>query len=350
MSQFIRDKYKDFESYIPSEQPTGGQLIKLNANEAPYPPPSEVTSAISRTDFESLRLYPDSRGIKIRERIAKEFDVGTANVAISNGSDDMLNYIVLAYGGKGILFPDITYSFYKVIAKLHDVNYRTAPLTEGMEISPNDYYNCDRTVMIANPNAPTGIALSASQIEAIVEKNSGNVVVIDEAYFGFGAETCIPLTKKYSNLLVVRTFSKSRSFAGGRLGFAIGNEALIDDLILIKNSINPYPVGTINQILAEAVLDSREYYEEKTLEIQQTREYTKKELEKIGFRVLPSQTNFLFVRSDNITGEDLCRKLDENGILVRHFDSDKIKDYNRVTIGTRAEMDAFLVATRKALG
>ena len=269
---------------------------------------------------------------------------------MTNGSDEILNFAFMAFGDAscGFVFPDITYGFYSVFAELHGVPYRQIPLREDFSLNPEDYLGAE-TVVIANPNAPTGLSISVSDIEKILAADPDRVVVIDEAYVDFGGESCYPLIEKYENLLVVRTFSKSRCLAGGRLGYAIGSAGLIADLEKIKYSTNPYNVNALTLALGEATVDAEDYYQEKCAEIIRVRQWTKQQLESVGFRVLPSQTNFLFAASEKISGGELYVQLKKRGILVRYFHAPRTKDFVRITIGTQKQMEAFMKAVNTVL-
>lgn len=349
MSRFMASRYRSLEAYTPGEQPTDMKYIKLNTNESPFPPSPGVIRAISSERVEELRLYSDPTATLLRERLAALFGVGKNNVFVSNGSDDILNFSFMAFGEGGVAFPEISYGFYPVYANLHGLDARQIPLTESFCIDPKDYHNVGRAVVLANPNAPTGIALSRGEIEGIVKSNPDHVVVIDEAYVDFGAESVVDLTEKYENLLVVRTFSKSYSLAGARLGFAIGNEALISDLEKIKYSTNPYNVNRLTLLAGVAAVEENDYYMQNCRKIEQNRAFTVEELKALGFSVLPSSANFIFAKNDRISGEKLYRALKARGILVRHFSRDEIKDYNRITIGAREEMQALVNAVREIL-
>ena len=349
MSRFMASRYRSLEAYTPGEQPTDMKYIKLNTNESPFPPSPGVIRAISSERVEELRLYSDPTATLLRERLAALFGVGKNNVFVSNGSDDILNFSFMAFGEGGVAFPEISYGFYPVYANLHGLDARQIPLTEDFRIEPEDYHNAGRAVVIANPNAPTGIALSRGEIEGIVKSNPDHVVVIDEAYVDFGAESVVDLTEKYENLLVVRTFSKSYSLAGARLGFAIGNKALIADLEKIKYSTNPYNVNRLTLLAGVAAVEENDYYMQNCRKIEENRAFTVDALRALGFSVLPSSANFIFAKSDRIGGETLYRALKARGILIRHFSRDEIKDYNRITIGAREEMQALVNAVREIL-
>ena len=350
MSRFFSSKLNKLTAYTPGEQPKDMQYIKLNTNESPYPPAQNVLDAVSG-EVEKLSLYPDPECSILREKIAKIYNVKAENVLLSNGSDDILNFAFAAFGDKGktALFPDITYGFYSVFANLNGVNYRQIPLLSDFTINPEHYYNAPGPVFIANPNAPTGIEMRHCEIEDIIKNNPDNVVVIDEAYIDFGGTSCIPLTQKYDNVVVVQTFSKSRSLAGARLGFAIASKPLIDDLATIKFSTNPYSINRMTMAAGIAVLQNNSYYMENCKKIIQTREYVTEELTNLGFDVVPSQANFVFATTDTISGSDLYMELKKNGVLVRHFDNPRICEFNRITIGSREQMEKFIDTVKKIL-
>ena len=350
MSRFFSSKLNKLTAYTPGEQPKDMQYIKLNTNESPYPPAQNVINAVSG-EVEKLALYPDPECSILREKIAEIYNVKAENVLVSNGSDDILNFAFAAFGdtGKTAVFPDITYGFYTVFANLNGVNYKQIPLESDFTITPSHYYNAPGPIFIANPNAPTGIALTAQQIEDILKNNPDNVVVIDEAYVDFGGESCYPLIKKYDNLLVVQTYSKSRSLAGARLGFAIASKPIIDDLATIKFSTNPYSINRMTMAAGIAVMQNNNYYMENCKKIIQTREYVTEELTKLGFDVIPSKANFVFAKSGNISGRDLYAQLKKNGVVVRHFDNERICEFNRITIGSKEQMQKFIKIVKKIL-
>lgn len=350
MSRFFSEKYSALVPYTPGEQPKNMEYVKLNTNESPYMPSNNVYDAVKK-EAEKLHLYSDPQASVITEKIANRYGVSKDMVLVTNGSDEVLNFAFMAYGDKEreMLFPNITYGFYTVFADLNGVKYKEVPLKDDFTVDINDYIGKNTTIVIANPNAPTGIVLSRDQIEEIVKSNPNNVVIIDEAYVDFGAESCVDLVHKYENLLVTMTFSKSRSMAGARIGFGIGSKAIINDLNTIKYSTNPYNVNRISQVAGACAIDDDGYYMDNCKKIIEAREYTKSELEKLGFFVLDSRANFLFAKSDKIGGEELYLKLKENGVLVRHFTSEKIKDFNRITIGTKEQMDIFLEKTKEIL-
>ena len=350
MSKFMNPRLEALEAYIPGEQPQDRTYIKLNTNESPYPPSKGVRKAIDRQQIDNLRLYCDPNATALKEELAKLYGKKPTEVFVSNGSDDILNFAFLAFGADGVLFPDISYGFYEVFANLHGMPFETVPLKKDFSIDVADYCDKKKMVVIANPNAPTGMALPVKKIEKILKANPDHVVLIDEAYVDFGGESCADLIEKYPNLLCVQTFSKSRSMAGARLGFAIGSEELIADLEKVKYSTNPYNVDGLTQAAGVAALQDNSYYMRNCRRIIKSRNYTKKELEKLGFEVLPSKTNFLFARSEKIGGRELYLLLKEKGILVRHFHKERTKDYNRITIGSQKDMEAFIAVVTEILG
>ncbi len=349
MSRFMASRYSALKAYTPGEQPTDMKYIKLNTNESPFPPSPGVIRAISAEQVEDLRLYSDPECGKFRQAIAKQFGFEKENVFVSNGSDDILNFSFMAFCENGVAFPEISYGFYQVYADLYGLDAVKIPLSEDFSVCADDYCGIDRTVVIANPNAPTGIALSKDEIERIVKTNPNRVVLIDEAYVDFGAESCLSLVNQYENLLVVRTFSKSYSLAGARLGFAIGQRGLIEDLEKIKYSTNPYNINRLTLLAGTAAMEENEYYMENCRKIEQNRAYLTDSLRNMGFCVLPSNANFIFAESPEIDGEALYLALKRRGILVRHFTNEKIKNYNRITIGTIEEMKALTEAIREIL-
>ncbi len=351
MSKFLDERYSSLVAYVPGEQPQDKKYIKLNTNESPYPPSPETLAAVNVSEAQNLRLYPDPDGRILTKKIADLYGVKSENVFLANGSDDILNFAFMAYcaNGRKSYFADITYGFYSVFANLHNSDYAEIPLEEDFTIDADKFCGVDGGVFIANPNAPTGLALSLAQVEKIVASNPENVVVIDEAYVDFGAESAVKLVEKYNNLLVVQTFSKSRSMAGARLGFAIGNKDIIDDLHRLRYSTNPYNINRLTLAAGAACIDSQSYYDENCKRIMATREYTKNELEKLGFSVLPSKANFIFAQSPDIGGGDLYLKLKEKGILIRHFTSERIKNFNRITIGTPEEMQIFIEKVKEIM-
>ena len=349
MSKFFASKYKNLEAYTPGEQPRDMKYIKLNTNESPYPPSKETIDAVQSENALMLNLYPDPTCALLKKVLGERYSLEAENVFVSNGSDDILNFAFMAFGENGVVFPDISYGFYEVFSELHNLSYKKIPLGDNLEIKAGDYENARAMVVIANPNAPTGLLLTLEEIKKILKTNRENVVLIDEAYIDFGGESSASLVEEFDNLLVVQTFSKSRSLAGARLGFALGNKELISDLEKIKYSTNPYSINRLTLAAGIAAVESDKYYMDNAKEIIKTREYTKNELLKLGFYVTDSYANFLFAKKDGLEGKTFYEQLRKRGILVRHFDKERIKDYNRITIGNPKEMETFIEVTKTIL-
>ena len=349
MSEFLNSKFSGLTAYVPGEQPRDMNYIKLNTNESPFPPSKKVIKAINSGEVKKLRLYSDPTAKELKEKIANLYGVKSDNIYLANGSDDILNFSFMVFSGeKGeVAFPKISYGFYKVFAQLYGLNAEEIPLKSDFSIDYKDYLNKNKLIVIANPNAPTGLSLSLSEIEEIVKTNPQNIVLIDEAYVDFGGESAIKLTKKYNNLLVCCTFSKSRCLAGARLGFAIGNAEIIRDLELIKYSTNPYNINRLTLVAGAAAIDDNDYYVSKCKEIIKNRIFTANELKKIGFEVIDSCANFIFAKSSWIKGEELYKRLKAKGVLVRHFSDKAICDYNRITIGTLKQMKKLIKAVEE---
>ena len=349
MSRFFTSRLEKLTPYVPGEQPQDRKYLKLNTNESPFPPAPEVLKAVE--EERRLQLYSDPESLKLRQTLAGRYGLNTDQVMVTNGSDEALTFAFMAFGDDDapLVYPDITYGFYPVLADLLRIPSRTVPLDGDFRIRPEDYYDANGTVVIANPNAPTGIALDLGEIESILRRNRDHVVLVDEAYVDFGGQSALPLLEKYENLLIIQTFSKSRSMAGARLGFAMGGMDLIRDLKTIQYSTNPYNVNRMTSAAGIAAIEAQAYYDDCCAKIRQNRAWTKDRLEELGFAVLPSSTNFLFARSDRIGGEELYLAMKEKGILIRHFTADRIKDYNRITIGTAEQMETFIAGVRECL-
>ena len=350
MSRFFSSKYDSLVPYTPGEQPKVLNVTKLNTNECPFPPSAKAL-AWAAEHTRPLNLYPELQAIELRTKAAELHGISPDNLVFGNGSDELLNFAFMAFCDetRPAAFPDISYGFYPVYADLNHVPYTEIPLREDFSIAPEDYFGLGRTIFIANPNAPTGMCLSVGEIEQILKANPDSVVVIDEAYVDFGGESCIPLIKRYDNLLVVQTFSKSRSMAGARLGFAAGDEALIRDLNALKFSVNPYNINSMTMALGLGVLHDEEQTKANCRTIMENRAYTVAELSKLGFRTLPSSANFIFTVSGRIDGGELYRRLKERGVLIRHFDKPRIGAWSRITIGTREQMDILLTNIKEIL-
>ena len=349
MSKFLSDKANSVVPYVQGEQPKDKKYIKLNTNESPYPPSKNVKKIITESNFDDLRLYPDPDISDLKNEIAKKYKIETENIFIGNGSDEILAFSFMAFFNRGdkIYYPNITYSFYSVYSDLFDLNEKKIPLKEDFSINVNDYKNSDSGIVIANPNAPTGILLKLNDVEDIIKTNPNNIVIIDEAYIDFGGESAMKLINKYDNLLVIQTFSKSRSLAGMRLGFSFGNKELIKGLKNIKFSFNSYTINRLSILAGIEAFKDEEYFKESISKIINTREKTKEKLKELGFKVLDSKSNFLFMSHNKIFAEDIYLKLKANGILVRYFKQDIINNFIRATIGTDEEMIIFINALKK---
>ena len=343
MSRFLSATQKDLVPYVPGEQPRDRSYIKLNTNESPYPP-SAKAQAYAAEAAKSLQLYSDPNCTALTAKAASYLGVLPENILFTNGSDEALYFAFLAFcdSGKPAIFPDITYGFYKVYAQLNHVPYTQIPLKADFTIDIADYSGNNATIFIANPNAPTGLLLKLSQIEAILKANPDSIVVIDEAYVDFGGESAVKLIEKYENLLVTRTFSKSRSMAGARLGMAIGSKALIDDLKAIKYSTNPYNVNAMTMAAGLGSMEDDDYFRANCQKICHTRAWTTQQLRQRGFTVLDSSANFILATHPGLPGKQLYLDLKAKGILIRHFDTPRLTDYIRITIGSSEEMAAFV--------
>jgi histidinol-phosphate aminotransferase len=347
MSRFLSPRHQALTAYTPGEQPRV-KLIKLNTNESPYPPSPEAVKALSPEAIEKFRLYSDIPARDLCDATAEFYGVNSGNILYGNGSDEILAFAFQAFGENGVSFPDITYGFYPVWIELFGLPANIIPVKDDFSIDLNEYRG-GGLIVIANPNAPTGIALPLAKIEELIEANPDTVVLIDEAYVDFGAETAIPLAEKYENLVVVQTFSKSRSLAGARLGFAVAQPQLIADLNRIKCSFNPYNVGTHAQLLGAAAMRDRAYFEMTRRGIMETREWTRAELLGLGFAVPPSSANFLFAKPPTISGEAMQTALRARNILVRRFEIPRISDYLRISVGTPEDMQTLVTAIKAIL-
>lgn len=342
MSRFLSPEALRCDPYTPGEQPRDQQYIKLNTNESPFPPSPRVLEALSREEVGKLYLYSDPTCAGLNAAIAGRYGLKPENVISGNGSDEILAFAFRAFCGEGkpVAFAGITYGFYEAQAALFGLEARRVPLREDFSLNVEDYMDFPGTVFIANPNAPTGMAVPADHIRRLLESGLDRVVVVDEAYVDFGAESCVPLVRKYDNLLVTQTMSKSRSLAGGRIGFALGNPELIADLNRVKYSFNPYNVNRLSLLAGAAAMEDEAYFQSCCRTVRENRAWTVEALEKRGFTVLPSSANFIFAKSDRIPGGELYRRLKERGILIRWFDKDRIRDYCRITIGSKGQMEA----------
>lgn len=348
MSKFWSKRVQELDPYTPGEQPQDQQYIKLNTNENPYPPSPKAIEAMQNASDENMRLYPDPNCHGLKQAIAEYYALPVEQVFVGNSSDEVLahTFVALLKHDKPLLYPDISYSFYPCYCKLFGINATQIPLAEDFTIQPKDYEQENGGIVFPNPNAPSGILLSLGKIEEILKANPDSVIVIDEAYIDFGGDTAIPLIAKYPNLLITQTFSKSRSLAGLRVGFALGQKELIEGLERVKNSFNAYPLDRAALQGSIASINDKKYFEETCNKIIKTREETTAALEKMNFTVLPSKTNFIFAKPDltlnKTNAKDLYLKLKEEGVLVRYFNAPRINEFLRITIGTDEEMRIFL--------
>ena len=352
MSRFLSGEAAALKPYTPGEQPQDISYNKLNTNESPFPPSPRVLEAISRPELEKLNLYSDPTCGALCRAIAARYGLRPEQVVAGNGSDELLSFAFRAFCGqeRGCAYADITYGFYKVWAQFYGLSARVVPLRADFTLHVDDYMDFPGTIFLANPNAPTGIAVPVSDIRRLLEADRARVVVVDEAYVDFGAESCTKLLNAYGNLLIVQTFSKSRNLAGGRVGFALGSAELIADLNRVKYSFNPYNVNRLSIIAGTAAMEDEAYFLRCTKTVQETRAWTVEQLAGLGFTILPSSANFIFARSARIPGGELYRKLKENGILVRHFDApERIADFCRITIGSREQMAALTAELTRML-
>ena len=349
MSKFLSKNYESLVPYVPGEQ-VNVKVIKLNTNESPFPPSPKVKEVLSEEVIDKLNLYSDPELKELRNAIAEQFGVSADMVFCGNGSDDVLAFAIMGFCGKGgkLACPEISYGFYPVYADIFGVELEQIPLKDDFSIDASDYIGKGKNIVIANPNAPTGLTLTFEEVEKIVSSNPDNIVIMDEAYMAFCGESCIELVKKYDNLLVTRTFSKSHSLAGLRVGFGIGSKEIIDDLNKLKYSFNPYNINTLSIKAAAAAIADNEYYDDKIAKIVATREKTIAQLRELGFNCTESKANFIFASSNRIPATELAQKLREKGILVRYFNKAKIDNYLRITVGTDEEMQT-LVDTVKEI-
>ena len=343
MSRFFSEKYSALVPYVPGEQPKNMEYVKLNTNESPFAPPREVVEAAAKA-AESLNLYSAPEPTELYEKFAGITRVRPTELIAVNGSDEVLDFSFKAFCDKDhpAVFPDITYGFYEVFAAANGVPANIIPLRDDFTIDVDAMIAARGTLFVANPNAPTGIALPLSEIERMAASDPERVVVVDEAYVDFGAESAVGLIKKYDNLLVTQTFSKSRSLAGARLGFGIACESLIADLKTIKYSTNPYNVNAVTQAAGAAVLGCEALVRERCEAIAKNREYLSRSLSELGFELTPSSANFVFARHPRTDGGELYLALKERGVLIRHFTAERIMDYNRITVGSRDQIDILL--------
>lgn len=349
MSREWTKNLRNIEPYVPGEQSKDKDIVKINANENPYPPSPKAAEVLKSFDTNKLRFYPSANSTKLKEAIAKYYKVDVSNVFVGNGSDDVLAVAFQSFfnSEKPIVYPDLTYSFYPVWCSLFGIKYKNYPVGDDFRINPEDYKEKNGGVVIPNPNAPTSLGEGLDFVEKILDYNQDSVVIIDEAYVDFGGTSSVPLIEKYENLLVTGTFSKSRSLAGLRIGFAIGSKALIDVMEAVKNSYNSYTVDSLSIEMGAASIEDDEYFKSTRKKVIKTRERVTLELEKLGFDVLDSQTNFIFATHNKHNMKSLFEYLKTQKVFIRYFSLPRIENYVRITIGTNEEMDIFLEKTKE---
>lgn len=352
MNDLWKNNLRKIEPYVPGEQSKDRDIVKINANENPYPPSPRAVAALKAFDTDRLRFYPQADSLPLKEAIADFYGVKAENVFVGNGSDDVLALAFQSFfnGDKPIAFPDITYSFYPVWCNLFGIEYTNPALDENFRINPDDYRAENGGVVIPNPNAPTSIGEGTEFVEKILEYNEDCVVIIDEAYCDFGGTTSVPLTKKYENLLITGTFSKSRSLAGIRIGFAIGSKTLIDTLEAVKNSYNSYTIDSLSIAMGVEAMNDTEYFYKTIDKIKATRQRVTDELKALGFDVLDSQTNFIMATHKDYDIKEMFEYLKANKIFIRYFNQPRINKYVRITIGTDEEMNKFLQGVKNFIG
>lgn len=351
MSRFWSDAISELTPYTPGEQPQIDNLIKLNTNENPYGPSPKVIDAITHANNDNLRKYPDPLSLDLKKSIAAYYDLPLDYVFVGNSSDEVLGHAfrALLKHDKPLLYPDITYSFYPVYCQLFDIEYQQIPLRDDFTINIDNYDQANGGIIFANPNAPTGIALSLDKIELLLKRNPDSVIVVDEAYVDFANESAVSLIQKYDNLLVTQTVSKSRSLAGLRVGLALGNPELITGMERVKNSFHPYAIDMLAAAGASAAFNDGQYFEETRKKVINTRENTTQALTKMGFKVLPSSANFVFATHPKHDAEQVFNALRERKIIIRYFKNDRINQYLRISIGTDQEMNTFVNALKEIL-
>lgn len=344
-----RDNLRTIEPYVPGEQPNLPDMIKLNTNENPYPPSPKVVEVLKSFDCDSLRLYPDPNSQLLADALAKRYGLASNQVFLGVGSDDVLAIAFMTFfnSKKPVLFPDITYSFYDVWAELFQIPYERPALDEHFDLIREDYYKENGGVVIANPNAPTGVLQNIDFLRDVIEHNRDVVVIIDEAYADFSESSALELTKEYDNVLIVQTYSKSRALAGMRIGYAMGNPELIKAMNDVRYSYNSYPMTRLSVALGVAALEDETYFQDTVAKVIETREWTKEQLKRLGFSFRDSRTNFIFAAHESVPAVQIFDALREKHIFVRHFSQKRIDNYLRISIGTREEMERFIEETEK---
>ena len=351
MTDLWTKNLRDVEPYVPGEQSKNKNIVKLNANENPYPPSPMVKKALESFDLSELKKYPNANATELKQALADYYNVGIENVFVGNGSDDVIAIAFQSFfnSDKPIVYPDLTYSFYPVWCRLFDISYKTYPVDDNFRINVEDYREANGGVVIPNPNAPTSIGEGLDFVERLMEYNRDSIVIIDEAYVDFGGVSSIELTKKYENLLVTGTFSKSRSLAGLRLGFAIGSKRLISVMEAVKNCYNSYTVDSLAITMGSASIKDDEYFKDCCKKIINTRERVANEMRGLGFTVADSSTNFLFATRDDLSMKELFEYLKSKNVFIRYFNLPRIDNHVRISIGTDDEMDIFLSRLKEYL-
>lgn len=351
MSRFLVPRLEALEPYVPGEQPQNREFVKLNTNESPFPPSPKVVQALNEERVGQLNLYSDPTALPLRRAIADRYGLKVENVFTANGSDEVLGFAFLAFGDKEhpVVAPDISYGFYPVFGRLLGVDVNTISLNEDFSLPVAQFAQAKKTVVFANPNAPTGMAISLREIEEIVKGNADHVVLVDEAYVDFGGESALPLLEKYGHLLIVRTFSKSRSLAGARLGYAMGSPELIADLDRVRNSFHPYSINRLSMLAGIEAMRDETYFEECVQKIIDQRTETAKELAALGFEVTDSKANFLFAAHPKLSGKAYYEGLKARGVLVRYWNAPRLDRHVRISIGTREQMRRLVLETRAIL-
>lgn len=352
MKEYWSSRIRALTPYTPGEQPRVERLIKLNTNESPYPPSPRALEALAESANASLRLYPDPEATALRAALSEVYGVPMGQIFVGNGSDEVLAFAFQAFFGPGdtVMFPDITYSFYPVYANLFGIRCETVPLNDDFTVPVERFCGTHQGIVLANPNAPTGIELAQADLRRILDANPDVVVIVDEAYVDFGGTSALPLTAEYPNLLVVQTMSKSRSLAGLRVGFAFGNENLIQALNCVKNSMNSYTLDRLAIAAAAASVRDTDYFRERCAAVAATRTWVTARLTALGFTVLPSKSNFLFITHPSVPARQLFADLRKERILVRYFDLPRIDNYLRVTVGSDGDMERFCEALERLVG
>jgi histidinol-phosphate transaminase len=339
-----KDKIRDIEPYVPGEQPQIKDIIKLNTNESPYPPSPKVVEAYKNFEYDKLRLYPSFVCKELKDALGEIYNVKNNEIFLGNGSDEVLALAFMTFfnSDKPVLFPDVTYSFYDVWCNLYKIPFERVPLDDNFCFKKEDYYKENGGIVITNPNAPTGIYMELDTLEDIIKHNQDVIVIVDEAYIDFGGKSAVELIHKYDNVVVVQTYSKSRALAGIRLGYAMAQSELIDAMEAVKNSFNSYTINSLSNVIATASAKDTAYFDECVNRIVNSREWTVKELDKLGFESLPSKTNFIFTTNKNIRAVELFEYLREQKVIVRYFNKPRISEYLRITIGTQEQMEILI--------